>query len=114
MPIYTDRRDAGRRLADALAEQYRETDAVILAMVRGGLPVAVEVAAELEADLDVFLVRKVGVPGHEELAAGQVDAFVCPEITGRLPGVGAAYEAFPQVEDDEVTALLREARGEGG
>ncbi len=216
MPIYTDRRDAGRRLADALAEQYRETDAVILAMVRGGLPVAVEVAAELEADLDVFLVRKVGVPGHEELAAGaiasgevevvnqdvmdslgltrerteavvrrereelqrrerlyrgdrppaevrgrtailvddgiatgasmeaaiealrqrepavvvvavpvappsardrlagKVDAFVCPEITGRLPGVGAAYEAFPQVEDDEVTALLREARGEGG
>ncbi|MBD3219788.1 phosphoribosyltransferase [bacterium] len=214
MPIYKDRRDAGRRLAELLVERFAGDDVVVLALVRGGLPVAIEAARALEAELDVFLVRKVGVPGNEELAAGAVasgdvevvnddvvgalgarreelqevidrerrelrrredlyrgdrepidvrgriailvddgvatgasmaasvaalrqrepartvvavpvapsrardrlmlaaDEVVCAKVEDRLPGVGAAYEAFPQVEDDEVVALLREVRGE--
>jgi predicted phosphoribosyltransferase len=212
MPLYTDRHHAGRRLADALGDQDRDPGAMILALVRGGVPVAYEVARAFGAPLDVFLVRKIGVPGHEELAAGAiasgdvevinqevagalgltreglqgvvdrerrelrrreqvyrrgrdpadvrgrtailvddgiatgasmeaavralrqreparvilavpvappsardrlaplVDAFVCPEVRGNLPGVGAAYEDFTQVDDAQVIALLDRIR----
>lgn len=70
MPFY-DRRDAGRRLAAALAGHVGE-DAVVLALPRGGAPVAAEVASALAAPLDLVLVRKIGAPGHEELAMGAV------------------------------------------
>jgi predicted phosphoribosyltransferase len=69
---YTDRRQAGRHLAEALPADVRDADPVVLALVRGGMPVAAEIAAALDAPLDVFLVRKLGVPGHEELAAGAI------------------------------------------
>lgn len=69
--IFKDRRDAGRILARAL-EAYRGADAVILALPRGGVPVAFEVAHALHLPLDVFVVRKLGVPGGEELAMGAV------------------------------------------
>jgi predicted phosphoribosyltransferase len=69
---FADRRDAGRLLAGAL-ERYRDRDdVVVLGLPRGGVPVAAEVAAALNAPLDVFLVRKLGVPGHEELAMGAI------------------------------------------
>jgi predicted phosphoribosyltransferase len=69
---FADRRDAGRLLAGAL-ERYRDRDdVVVLGLPRGGVPVAAEVAAALDAPLDVFLVRKLGVPGHEELAMGAI------------------------------------------
>lgn len=70
-PIFRDRRDAGRRLAEAL-EKYRGEDVVVLALPRGGVPVGYEIAEALGAPLDVFLVRKLGVPGHEELAMGAI------------------------------------------
>ena len=71
---FADRVDAGRRLAAALATTGYEhdPDVLILALPRGGVPVAYEVARRLGAPLDLFLVRKLGVPGHEELAMGAI------------------------------------------
>lgn len=68
---FLDRRDAGRRLASQLEGQVA-ADAVVLALPRGGVPVAAEVAGKLGLDMDVLLVRKLGVPGQEELAMGAI------------------------------------------
>ncbi|GAB4447002.1 MAG: phosphoribosyltransferase [Chloroflexi bacterium OHK40] len=69
---FRDRRDAGRRLAALLSAYANRSDVLVLALPRGGVPVAFEVARALDAPLDVFLVRKLGVPGHEELAMGAI------------------------------------------
>lgn len=69
---YRDRADAGRYLAGKLADHAGRPDVLVLALPRGGVPVAFEVARGLGAPLDVFLVRKLGVPGHEELALGAI------------------------------------------
>lgn len=70
--MFDDRRDAGRKLADALARYAGRDDVVVLGLPRGGVPVAYEVARALGAPLDVCVVRKLGVPGHEELAMGAI------------------------------------------
>lgn len=72
MERFTDRRDAGRVLARRLSAYKGQTDVIILALPRGGVPVAYEVALALNAPLDVFLVRKLGLPGREELAMGAI------------------------------------------
>src|SRR5437762_3283043 len=71
---FHDRSEAGRALAEALARAgyANRPDVLVLALPRGGVPVAFEVARRLNAPLDVFLVRKLGVPGHEELAMGAI------------------------------------------
>jgi putative phosphoribosyl transferase len=69
---FRDRREAGRLLGAKLTEYARRPDVLVLALPRGGVPVGYEVARVLGAPLDVFLVRKLGVPGHEELAMGAV------------------------------------------
>lgn len=69
---FEDRRDAGRKLAVQLSGYAGRADVLVLGLPRGGVPVAYEVARALAAPLDVFLVRKLGVPGHEELAVGAV------------------------------------------
>jgi predicted phosphoribosyltransferase len=69
---YRDRHDAGRRLAELLSRYANRPDVLVLALPRGGVPVAYEVARALNAPLDVFIVRKLGVPGHEELALGAI------------------------------------------
>lgn len=69
---FRDRRDAGRQLTGRLGAYAAEPDLVVLGLPRGGVPVAYEVASGLGAPLDVFLVRKLGVPGHEELAMGAI------------------------------------------
>jgi putative phosphoribosyl transferase len=69
---FRDRYDAGRQLARKLADYAHRPDVLILALPRGGVPVAFEVAQALHAPLDVFLVRKLGLPGHEELAMGAI------------------------------------------
>ncbi len=71
---FHDRRDAGRQLAARLGAYGDRPGVVVLALPRGGVPVAFEVAARLNAPLDVFLVRKLGVPGHTELAMGAIAA----------------------------------------
>lgn len=70
-PLFADRREAGRKLAVALAA-YADQDPVVLALPRGGVPVAYEVATALCASIDLLLVRKIGAPGHPEFGIGAV------------------------------------------
>lgn len=71
-PPYEDRRHAGTELAEHLEQLKCKADVVVLALPRGGVPVAYEVARALDAPLDVFVVRKLGLPGHPELAMGAI------------------------------------------
>ena len=71
MVVFADRVDAGRQLAERL-EHLRGQDVVVLGLPRGGVPVAAEVAAALDAPLDVIVVRKLGVPFQPELAMGAI------------------------------------------
>jgi len=70
--IFDDRRHAGRELAKLLSSYANRDDVLVLALPRGGVPVAFEVAQALHVPLDVFVVRKLGVPGREELAMGAI------------------------------------------
>src|SRR5438034_1677406 len=70
--LFRDRTEAGRQLAVKLAAYADRPEVLVLALPRGGVPVAFEVAQAIHAPLDVFLVRKLGVPGHEELAMGAI------------------------------------------
>ena len=79
MMKFRDRSDAGRRLAKALSS-YKDRHAVVLALPRGGVPVAAEVAAALDAPLDLILVRKIGVPTQPELAMGAVVDGTAPSV----------------------------------
>jgi putative phosphoribosyl transferase len=72
MAPFKDRRDAGRKLAQKLAAYAGQSNVLILALPRGGVPVAYEVALAINAPLDIFLVRKLGLPGREELAIGAI------------------------------------------
>jgi putative phosphoribosyl transferase len=78
-PLFDDRRDAGRRLAAALI-RYRESDPIVLALPRGGVPVGFEVARALGAPLDVLMVRKIGAPGQPELGLGAVVDGADPQL----------------------------------
>lgn len=69
--LFRDRRDAGRVLTGLLEHYQGRPDVVVLGLARGGVPVAHEIARALGAPLDVFVVRKLGVPGFEELAMGR-------------------------------------------
>lgn len=72
LQVMPDRVEAGRMLAGALREYAGRNDVVVLGLPRGGVPVAAEVAKSLKAPLDVLIVRKLGAPGHEELAVGAI------------------------------------------
>ena len=91
--IYRDRRHGGRELATLLGHYAARDDVLVLALPRGGVPVAFEVAQALHAPLDIFLVRKLGVPGHEELAMGAIASgdvrVLNRDIVHRL-GIGTA------------------------
>jgi len=101
---FRDRREAGRRLAEKLARYASGPDIVVLALPRGGVPVGFEVADALRAPLDVFLVRKLGLPGHEELAVGAV-------ASGGAPLVNAQDLARFQVSDEQIQRVIdREKR----
>jgi putative phosphoribosyl transferase len=97
---YRDRSDAGRRLVEELDRYRGRDDLIVLGLSRGGVPVAYEVAKALGAPLDVFLVRKLRVPGHEELAIGALASggyrFVNEEVV-QLFGVA------PDLVDDLTT-----------
>ena len=72
MERFSDRREAGARLARAVEGVASLSDLVVIGLPRGGVPVAYEIARRLQAPLDVLIVRKVGVPGHAELAMGAI------------------------------------------
>jgi putative phosphoribosyl transferase len=101
---FSDRNDAGRRLADRLAGTGLE-DAVVLGLPRGGVPVAAHVAAALGTQVHVFVARKIGAPGHRELGIGAIaegsDDVVVSDVAARV-GVSA----------DEVKLLAEEERAE--
>jgi predicted phosphoribosyltransferase len=97
--VFADRQDAGRQLAARLVDLAGE-DAVVLGLPRGGIPVAAEVASKLAAPLDVLVVGKVGVPGHEELALAAV------ADDGRV-ALNPSVIAATGLSDDEVGKLAR-------
>jgi putative phosphoribosyl transferase len=106
---FRNRADAGRRLAEALLH-YREQHPIVLALPRGGVPVAAEVAAVLGAPLDLILVRKIGVPYQPELAMGAVvdgpePLVVRNEDVIRMSGV--SEEEFAGVRDRELAEIQR-------
>jgi len=72
MTGFRDRTEAGQRLAEKLTRFAGRPDVIVLALPRGGVPVAFEIAKALGLPLDVFVVRKLGLPGHEELAMGAI------------------------------------------
>lgn len=102
MRRFTDRAEAGRALADLLAAMDL-ADPVVLALPRGGVPVGVEIARRLRAPLDLVMVRKIGVPGQPEVAAGAVVDGDNPEIV-----VNAAIAAFAGLDRDAIAALAQE------
>jgi predicted phosphoribosyltransferase len=109
---FSDRTDAGRQLAKALAS-YKHDKPVVLALPRGGVPVAAEIAEALNAPLDLVLVRKIGVPDQPELAAGAVVDGAAPivvrnESVIRLVGVSDAD--FAAVRDRELAVIERRRR----
>src|SRR5690606_13485492 len=70
---FRDRQDAGEQLGAAIPMQYRgRKDVIVIGLARGGVPVAQQVAKALSAPLDVLVVRKLGLPGHEEFAMGAI------------------------------------------
>ncbi len=104
MWLFNDRRDAGRQLAQRLL-YLRGRDVVVLGLPRGGVPVAFEVAAALQAPLDVLVVRKLGVPFQPELAFGAIG-----EDGVRVLNEGVVREA--QLDGDDMDAVEREQRAE--
>jgi predicted phosphoribosyltransferase len=109
--LFQDRRDAGRQLAAALSDYAGRPDVIVLALPRGGVPVAYEVAKALAAPLDVFSVRKLGVPGHEELAMGAIASggvrVVNEEVVHEL---GIPKSLFDAVSAEELRELERRER----
>jgi putative phosphoribosyl transferase len=105
---FRDRAEAGQALARALSHYARRDDVIVLALPRGGVPVAAEVAKELGAPLDVFLVRKLGVPGHEELAMGAIaSGGVLVLDEGVLRWLGISEEQIQRALARELDELRR-------
>jgi predicted phosphoribosyltransferase len=102
---FHDRRDAGRALATRLMRYASRPDVLVLALPRGGVPVGYEVAQALRAPLDVFLVRKLGVPGQEELAMG---ALASGGVLVRNEEVIAALD----IPDEEIEAVAAQEQAE--
>lgn len=112
---FADRRAAGRVLATRLRGYARREDVLVLALPRGGVPVGFEVARELRAVLDVMIVRKLGVPGHEELAMGAVASggvrYLNEEIVAGLRIPEAAIAEVAVREGAELARRERLYRG---
>jgi len=109
--LFEDRRDAGRRLAAALAH-YRDSRSVVLALPRGGVPVGFEVAKALAAPLDVLLVRKIGAPGHEELGLGAIVDGEKPQLVLNPDVVQAVHPppGYIEAEKDRQLAEIERRR----
>lgn len=106
--VFQDRYDAGRRLADQLIQYQNDPSTLVLALPRGGVPVAYEVSKKLQLPLDIFIVRKLGVPFHEELAMGAIasgnSVFLNEEIISNL---SITQNTIQQVIEKEKTELER-------
>lgn len=113
--LFADRRDAGRVLAGLLTKYANRDDVLVLALPRGGVPVAFEVAHALRAPLDVFIVRKLGVPGHEELAMGAIATggvrVLNEDVVGALSLSTKVIDAVAAREEKELERRERIYRG---
>jgi putative phosphoribosyl transferase len=114
---FENREEAGRQLAEKLDRYAGRDDAIVLGLPRGGVPVAYEVAKHLRAPLDVFIVRKLGVPGFEELAAGAIASggvrVLNEDVMRAIPYADEAIEAVTAKETSELERreqIYREGR----
>ena len=114
---FPNRTEAGRQLAEELGKYVGREDVIVLGLPRGGVPVAYEVAKRLRAPLDVFIVRKLGVPGFEELAAGAIASggvrVLNEEVMRAIPYAEEAIEAVTVRETAELERreqIYREGR----
>jgi len=103
--IFQDRTDAGQELAARLTKYANRPDVLVLALPRGGVPVAYEVAKKIGAPLDVFLVRKLGVPGHEELAMGAI-------ASGGVRVINEDVVRFLNIPDEVIDAVAADEQQE--
>lgn len=114
MAVFRDRADAGRALAKKLMAYADRSDVQVLALPRGGVPVAFEVAKALHAPLDVFLVRKLGVPGNEELAMGAIAPggvrVLNEEVVQGLRVPDSVIEAVTAREEEELRRRQQQYR----
>lgn len=101
---FADRKQAGQVLAQRLLRYRDDTDTIVLALPRGGVPVAFEVAQSLHAPLDVFIVRKLGLPGHEEFAMGAIATGGVMVMNPDLAGI--------HVPEAAIEAVVARERGE--
>src|ERR1700736_4020647 len=112
---FSDRREAGRLLAAKLAAYANRPNVVVLALPRGGVPVGFEVAQALNAPLDVFVVRKLGVPGHEELAMGAIASggvrILNRDVLSYVPLSQKAIDEVAAREQQELERRERSYRG---
>ena len=103
--LYRDRIEAGRLLATKLTAYAHRPDVLVLALPRGGVPVAYEVAKALQAPLDVFVVRKLGVPGREELAMGAI-------ATGGIRVINEEVVRMLRIPDSVIDAVAAQEQRE--
>lgn len=112
---FRDRKEAGQMLAEKLKEYSARPDALVLGLTRGGVPVAFEVARALKLPLDVLVVRKLGVPGQEELALGAIasggTSFLNEDLVGALRLSERTIEAITERERREIERRERLYRG---
>jgi putative phosphoribosyl transferase len=113
--LFSDRRDAGRYLARQLGDYANRNDVVVLALPRGGVPVAFEIARALDVPLDVFVVRKLGAPIHEELAMGAIASggvrVLNEHIIQQLGITDAMIDAATEAEERELNRREHSYRG---
>jgi putative phosphoribosyl transferase len=111
---FRDRAEAGQQLAHRLLAYARTPQAIVLALPRGGVPVAAPIAATLQLPLDLCLVRKLGVPGNPELAMGAIDSqgrrYLNAEIVARLQISSASIDRVAEVEAIELARRERRYR----
>ena len=111
---FADRTEAGRLLAERLLHYERHPDAIVLALPRGGVPVGVEIANRLKLPLDVFVVRKLGVPGQKELAMGAIASggvrVLNEDVLRAMPHAAATVADVTSQEAREVERRERDYR----
>jgi predicted phosphoribosyltransferase len=112
---FRDRRDAGKRLAELLMAYKGRNDVHVLALPRGGIPVGYEISKALEVPMDVFLVRKLGVPGHEELAMGAIAeggfVYTNENVIHALNVAEPVIHTVMRREQEELERRVRQYRG---
>ena len=119
MRLFADRADAGRQLAELLVEYTDDPGVLVLALPRGGVPIGYEIARRLRVPLDVYVVRKLGVPGHEELAMGALASdgtwVLDDDLIASLRVEPSALDEVVRRESEELRrreAVYRDARPE--